>query len=240
MILGVLPYYPPVGINPAELTTFGLMNDYEEENVREIIRALLDQGYLEKDDKGILKLNKQSEKILFNKQRAAMRRRPQNRGNIKGEDLFQALQKLRYEIASKEYIAASALFSDSTLRDLCRILPKDKKQLAAVDGMGVFKANFYGDQILRVIRLFSPTTLEKSKEKKHTSNGMSAKDSSFAAYKDKVIGAGHTEAYQPWTKEEDQQLIREYESGKTTKELSEIHKRTGGAVRSRLKKLKLI
>ena len=63
------------------------------------------------------------------------------------------------------------------------------------------------------------------------------KDGGFAAYRDQVIEAGHTEAYEPWTKEEDRQLIREYESGKTTKELSEIHKRTKGAVRSRLKKL---
>jgi ATP-dependent DNA helicase RecQ len=114
----------------------------------------LDRGYLEKDGNGILKLNRQSEKILFGKQRAAMRRGLRKRGDITGEDLFQALQKLRYEISAKEYVAASALFSDGVLRDLCRILPKDKKQLAAVDGMGIYKANRYGDQILRVIRLF--------------------------------------------------------------------------------------
>ena len=240
LMLGVLPYPPPEGINPAELTTFGLMNDFEEGNIREIIRALLDQGYLEKDDDSILKLNRQSEKILFGKQRAAMRRGLRNRGDITGEDLFQALQKLRYEISSKEYVAASALFSDSTLRDLCRILPKDKKQLAAVDGMGVFKANRYGDQILRVIHLFRPAAPGKRKEKKKTGSRIPSKEGSFAAYRDKVIEAGSTEAYQPWTKEEDQQLIREYESGKTTKELSEIHKRTAGAIRSRLKKLGLV
>ena len=154
LMLGVLPDPLPEGINPAELTTFGLMKDRNEENVRDILRALLDQGFLEKDGNGILKLNRQSEKILFGKQRAAMRRGLRKRGDITGEDLFQALQKLRYEISAKEYVAASALFSDGVLRDLCRILPKDKKQLAAVDGMGIYKANRYGDQILRVIRLF--------------------------------------------------------------------------------------
>jgi len=240
LMLGVMPYPPPEGINPAELTTFGLMNDYEEKNIREIIRALLDQGYLEKDDNGILKLNSQSEKILFNKQRAAMKRGLQNRREITGEDLFQALQKLRYEISAKEYVAASALFSDGTLRDLCRILPKDKKQLAAVDGMGVYKANRYGDQILRVIQLYSPKASGKKIEKKKTSIRIPVTDSSYETYKDKVIKAGNTEAYQPWTKEEDQQLIREHASGKTTKELSEIHKRTRGAIQSRLKKLGLV
>ena len=111
---------------------------------------------------------------------------------------------------------------------------------AAVDGMGVFKANRYGDQILRVIHLFRPAAPGKRKEKKKTGSRIPSKEGSFAAYRDKVIEAGSTEAYQPWTKEEDQQLIREYESGKTTKELSEIHKRTAGAIRSRLKKLGLV
>ena len=46
--------------------------------------------------------------------------------------------------------------------------------------------------------------------------------------------------YQPWTNEEDQQLICEYSEGKTIKAMSEIHKRTQGAIRSRLKKLKQI
>ena len=45
--------------------------------------------------------------------------------------------------------------------------------------------------------------------------------------------------YRPWTKEEDQQLIEEHETGKTTGEISEIHKRTKGAIKSRLKKLEL-
>ncbi len=62
----------------------------------------------------------------------------------------------------------------------------------------------------------------------------------FQSYRDKVIAGGSTEAYQSWTKEEDMQLIRERKEGKTTRELSEIHKRTRGAIRSRLKKLDLI
>ena len=55
-----------------------------------------------------------------------------------------------------------------------------------------------------------------------------------------MIAKGSTEAYQPWTKEEDQRLTRDFEEGKTVKELSEIHKRTQGAIRSRLKKLELV
>ena len=243
LMRGILPYPPPDGINPAELTTFGLMNDIEESTVWDITGALLTQGYLERDDQDCLKLNKQSREVLYNKRRIVIKRGQKNRKEIGGEDLFQALQRLRYEISAREYVAASTLFSDGTLRDICRTLPRTKKQLASVDGMGVFKANRYGDQILLVIRRYAPepepkrtkSTGKATKKTAHTSHS-----GTFQAYKDEVIAKGSTEAYQSWSTKEDQQLIREYEEGKTTKEMSEIHKRTQGAIRSRLKKLKQI
>ena len=239
---GVLPYPPPEGINPGELTTFGLMNDTEESSIHEMIHALLDQGYLEQNDDNCLVLNDQSREILFSKRRIVMKRGTKVKTAIGGEDLFQALQRLRYEISSKEYVAASALFSDSTLRDICRILPRTKKQLAAVDGMGLFKANRYGDEILPVIRRYAPEpdTQEARETEKQTAGKIrTEKAGEFLTYKDKVIAKGSIEAYQPWTKEEDKQLIREHQEGKTTKEMSVIHKRTTGAIRSRLKKLEL-
>ena len=51
----------------------------------------------------------------------------------------------------------------------------------------------------------------------------------------------HAGAYMPWTEEEDRKLTNEFASGQfSTRDLSEIHGRTTGAIRARLKKLKLI
>ena len=240
LMRGIVPSALSGEINPAELTTFGLMNDMEEDVIREITGALLDQGYLERDDQGGLKLNDQSREVLYSRRRVAMKRGRKERREIGGEDLFQALQRLRSDISSREYVAASTLFHDGTLRDLCRMLPRTKKQLAAVDGMGVFKANRYGDQILQVIRRYAP----EPDPKKTMSGVMAQKDSrnadspgSFQACKDRAIAKGNTEAYQAWSEKEDRQLIREQEAGKTIQEMSEIHGRTQGAIRSRLKKL---
>ena len=240
LMRGVVPTPPPEGLNPAQLTTFGLMNDMEESAIREIISALLDQGYLDRDEEDCLKLNGQSRDVLYSGRRVVMKRGRKNRKIIGGEDLFQALQRLRYEISAREYVAASALFPDVTLRDICRMLPRTKKQLAAAEGMGIYKANRYGDQILRVVRRYAPEPMPKEK----ASGGTAEKDSrdtarsgTLQSYRDHVIAKGNTEAYQSWTTQEDRQLIREHEEGKTIKELSEIHKRTQGAIRSRLKKL---
>jgi len=227
---GVLPDPPLEGFNPAELTTFGLMNDTDESSIHGIAEALLDQGYMECDEQGSLKLNHQSREVLFNKRRVVMKRGRKKQKDAGREDLFRALERLRYEISAREYVAASALFSDGTLWDLCRTLPRTKKQLTAVDGMGVYKTNRYGEQILAVIRRYAP----------EPESAPAARRGAFQEYKANVIAKGSTEAYQSWSKEEDRQLAREHEEGKTPKEMAEIHKRTRGAIRSRLKKLELI
>ncbi len=51
----------------------------------------------------------------------------------------------------------------------------------------------------------------------------------------------HAGAYMPWTEDEDKKLTHEFNSGQfSTRDLSEIHGRNTGAIRARLKKLKLI
>ena len=240
LMRGVLPDPLPEGINPAELTTFGLMDDFEESAVHDITEALIDQGYLECGGEDCLKLNGRSGDVLYRKRRVVMKRKLKSRKDPGGEELLRALQRLRYEISADEYVAASALFSDGTLRDLCRTLPRTKKQLAAVDGMGLYKANRYGDRILRVIERYAPepvTGKSKGSGKTPDHGARKAGSGSFQAFKEKMIAKGSTEAYQSWTNEEDRQLIRERENGKTIREISELHKRTQGAIRSRLKKL---
>lgn len=233
LMRGILPSSPPQGVNPDKLTTFGLMNDLDEERIRELIRALLNQGYLEKDGENHLVLNSQSREILFSRRRIAMRRVPKSRKDDFREALYLALQQVRFDIAAREYVAASALFSDGTLREICRTLPQNRKQLAAVDGMGIYKANRYGDRILQAIRAYAPAPSASG-------DTAPAEKGRFAAYKDGVIAKGCTEAYRSWTGEEDRQLIAEHKSGKTIKEIAGIHKRTIGAICSRLKKLGLI
>ena len=73
----------------------------------------------------------------------------------------------------------------------------------------------------------------ESRKGKHMTSG-----SGF--YREQVIQAGNTSAYESWTAEEDAQLAEEFRRHKTPKEMSEIHHRTRGAILKRLQKLKLI
>lgn len=50
----------------------------------------------------------------------------------------------------------------------------------------------------------------------------------------------HSNAYKPWTQEDDEQLMQLYASGQTIDELSEVFKRAKGAISSRLRKLDIM
>ena len=54
------------------------------------------------------------------------------------------------------------------------------------------------------------------------------------------IKKNYPRAYENWTEKEDNQIITQYEQGKTIPQIAIIHQRRTGAIRSRLKKLGLI
>ena len=160
LMRGVVPDPAPAGVDPAALTTFGLMRETGAEQLSGIIRALFDQGIMDRleGDPRVPVLNLSSRQVLFEHRRVTMRRIAPARiekAAPQAEDLFQALQQLRYEISAKEYIAASVLFPDVTLRDICRVLPRDIPALSRIDGMGIYKANRYGKRILELVGKYS-------------------------------------------------------------------------------------
>ena len=249
LLRGEMPENCPADIDPKTLTTFGLMKGESPERILEDIRILLEQGYADRadDGSGAMVLNDQSRDVLFRGQRVTVQRLRRRTAAAQGDaDLFEALKRLRFEISSEEYIAASALFTDVTLRDICRRLPRTRKQLAKVDGMGVFKANRYGDRILRLIERFAPekqgrkASAEKSGPVKPASPAAErTQRGTFTEIKDRLVAEGNTEAYQPWTSGEEEQLRREFRENRTLKEMAEIHKRTRGAILKRLRKMGL-
>ena len=230
LLRGVCPQQLPAGIEPQTLTTFGLMKEQTQQTVLDWIQALRQQGYLEaaEEEPFALQLNEASRQVLFHGRRVLVRSMGREHRDAVFDDLFQALQQLRYQLSAEEYIAASALFTDATLRDICRLKPKTKKELAKADGMGVFKANRYGDRILRVVARFE------------TGGGPAGKSAGKpGSHREQVIAEGKAKAYQSWTEKEDQRLSEEFRAGLPLQELADRHHRTRGAILSRLRKLGL-
>ena len=63
-------------------------------------------------------------------------------------DAFEALRGLRGEIAREQGGPAYRIFTDATLREICRTRPRDAASLLAVSGVGPTKLERYGPRFL--------------------------------------------------------------------------------------------
>ena len=66
-------------------------------------------------------------------------------------DIFEQLRGLRKEIAQTNNIPPYIVFSDKTLKELSIELPKNKKQMLEIHGIGEVKFERYGDEFLDLI-----------------------------------------------------------------------------------------
>ncbi len=67
------------------------------------------------------------------------------------EGLFEALKKVRSDKAKIAGVPAFVIFSDATLRDMCRIKPKNVSEFMRVSGVGEVKAKRYGNAFIKAI-----------------------------------------------------------------------------------------
>jgi len=68
--------------------------------------------------------------------------------------LFEELRRLRREIAGREKVPPYIVFADSTLREMCELLPTSKEAMLAVKGVGEVKFERYGREFLELIKEF--------------------------------------------------------------------------------------
>ena len=68
------------------------------------------------------------------------------------DDLFQALRAVRRRFAEEANVPPFTIFSDATLHDMARLLPRTKAEMLAVSGVGQVKFERYGEAFLAVTR----------------------------------------------------------------------------------------
>jgi ATP-dependent DNA helicase RecQ len=75
-----------------------------------------------------------------------------NEGREPEDDLFIRLKELRNRLAQEARVPAYIIFSDASLRDMCRKRPTTADQFLAVSGVGTAKMEKYGEAFTRLIR----------------------------------------------------------------------------------------
>jgi ATP-dependent DNA helicase RecQ len=151
------------------LPTFGVGVDLDEKAWRSVARQLVALGLLHADPHayGALRLTDAARPALKGETRLELRRpaisggragrKPRSKGSLglplgsATETLFEALRVERKRIADEQGVPAYVVLHDSTLRELAQLQPRDRKDLLLVAGIGITKAERYGERLLAVI-----------------------------------------------------------------------------------------
>ena len=162
------------------------------------------------------------------------------------EMLFEKLRELRKTIANEIGKPAYIVLSDKSLYALASEKPTNLFQLGNTYGIGEHKKEQLGERFVDLI--CNHLAISRSPEPMASPIQSQAEDEdteiipvikSGLSYMDRQKQL-YSNAYAPWTEEEEQDLLFHYKQGKTISELVKIFQRNEGAIRSRLKKLDVI
>lgn len=155
--------------NPA----YGSQSGLGQTLVKEVIRTMLERGYLRQteDKYALLKLTEQSDLLLAGEEPFVIRYKKEDERQSasgakasgkkaartadlteKGRELFEELRRLRTELAQERSVPPYMVASDRTLRDMCLRIPLTEDEMLDVNGMGAKKMEQYGGRFLEKIR----------------------------------------------------------------------------------------
>ncbi|MBR6745430.1 MAG: DNA helicase RecQ [Clostridia bacterium] len=148
-------------------TTYGLMKEYREPQVREMIDYLEFEGYIASDggEYPTLSVAPKARAILFGQETLSMKQTKPKEitvEKIKKEkieeavdaDLLEGLKTLRRELAEAKNVPPYVVFSNATLMDMCKRLPVTDEEFLEVSGVGKVKLALYGKPFLQLLRLY--------------------------------------------------------------------------------------
>ncbi|GAB4215977.1 MAG: DNA helicase RecQ [Synechococcales cyanobacterium] len=155
-----------------QLSVFGIGQDKSVREWQQLGRVLVQRGWVDASDDGfgILTLNESSWQILRGQGRVEVpvlkgkgEREPVQKVNDRAEEaslgsveeaLFAQLRKLRKRLADEQSVPPYVIFSDASLRAMCRLRPRNVGEFARVPGVGSKKLERYGALFIAEIQDF--------------------------------------------------------------------------------------
>ena len=145
--------------------SYGKLKDKPMHRLRQIMNHLILKDYLllTSSEYPVLKLTEKSKGVLYGLEKLEMKmaggskKKEKERVQKQTElaerlqmdyNLFEELRKLRLIIAQEERKPPYIIFSDKTLTDMCRRMPKTKEEMLKVVGVGEVKYARYGYRFL--------------------------------------------------------------------------------------------
>ncbi len=154
------------------LPTFGVGDALDNNQWRSVFRQLVGRGLLSVDLEGYgaLKLQEKCRPLLKGevtislrkdqKQKVAKRQTKTPLPDDINVGLWEALRDCRRELAEEQGVPPYVIFHDSTLVEMCSMVPKTLNDFAELSGVGERKLLKYGEQFLAAIRQAERAQLE--------------------------------------------------------------------------------
>jgi ATP-dependent DNA helicase RecQ len=141
-----------------KLSTYNLLSQYTEKEIMNIINYLVADGYLSIADAKFptLQLAPSAYDVLTGKTTVWIQTQAKEHTEDADypEDLFDQLRNLRKKIADEKKLPPYLVFSDATLKDICRYLPQNSADMQRIKGVGEKKYEQYGHFFLEAIQQF--------------------------------------------------------------------------------------
>lgn len=136
-----------------ELSTYGIMRQYTEKEIKNIINVLIAEKYLHltESEFPVIRLTERSISILKGKEQVFKKVQKRVQKKIVDNSLFAILRSLRKDISEREHVPPYIIFPDSTLRELSEYLPQNSNEFLKIKGVGEAKLERYGEEFLKVI-----------------------------------------------------------------------------------------
>ncbi|MGG3885692.1 DNA helicase RecQ [Brevibacillus panacihumi] len=137
-----------------QLPTYGVMKEYKEKEIVDLIQLLIAEGYLQVTESQypILKLGERALPVLRGEEQIWQKIVIRPVQQTEDDTLFEQLRSLRKEISQREGVPPYVIFHDSTLREMSSLCPNDKQAMLQVKGVGEAKYEKYGVLFLECLQ----------------------------------------------------------------------------------------
>lgn len=153
------------------LTTYGIMKNYSNEDLKTFINTLVSHGFLDvvenigpRGSFPTIKLNEQSLKVIIEEIKVEFKEDKVTKSRYVENELYEMLVSLRSEIAKEEGIAPYMVFGDATLKNMASVYATNKEEMLNISGVGQIKYEKYGKRFEDIIEKYiEEKNIDKSK-----------------------------------------------------------------------------
>lgn len=176
------------------LSTYNIMSEYSEEQLRSYITTMLRMGLLKSSEgpNPVLQWTDASRVIIKGEQKvefhnSAAKEKVKDPTSLPyNAKLFTVLRQLRMELARERNVPPFAVFPDRALFEMATYFPHTEADFLAINGVGRFKLQGYGTYFLQAIKEFCAkhqlTPQQKAPERAESASSKSISNSANESF----------------------------------------------------------